>query len=216
MDSRHRNGLSAREQQDLTALADIVLDRLKMRRLAVAGAVSQTRFQNIAATSPDGIICADHHGHISFWNAACERLFGFSADEALGANIEIIVPERMRGGNCGGLHRVANGGKPRLVGASVELDAAGKDGTEFPIELSLSMWKDGEQTSFGAIIRDISDRRANETRLFNLAHRDSLTGLPNRSVLLSRIAVDARSGEPFAILLLDLDRFKSINDNLPK
>ena len=212
MDSRHRIGLSAREEQDLSALAGIVVDRLEMRRLAVAGAVSQTRFQNIAATSPDGIICADHHGRISFWNAACERLFGFSADEAMGAGIDIIVPERMRGGHGGGLHRVANGGAPRLVGTTVELEAAGKDGDEFPIELSLSMWKEGDQASFGAIIRDISERRANETRLFNLAHRDSLTDLHNRAVLLGRIAENTKATEPFAILLIDLDGFKHVND----
>lgn len=136
-----------------------------MRRLTVAGAIGQTRFENIAATSPDGIICADHHGDITFWNAACERLFGFDADEAVGKNLDIIVPERMRGGHGGGLQRVAAGGKPRLVGTTVELDAARQDGSEFPIELSLSMWREGDQASFGAIIRDIGERRGNETRL---------------------------------------------------
>lgn len=212
IDSRYRNGLSHREQEDLKSLASIVVDRLELRRLAVAGAVSQTRFQNIAATSPDGIICADHDGRISFWNAACERLFGYPAEQALGASIDIIVPKRMRGGHDGGLHRVANGGKPRLVGTTVELDAVNRSGDEFPIELSLSMWKEGERASFGSIIRDISERRANEDRLFNLAHRDSLTGLPNRSVLLSRIAESVRGPDPFGIMLLDLDGFKNVND----
>ena len=214
IDRRPRNGLSCRERTDLQALADLVVDRLEMRRLSVASTVSQSRFENIAATSPDGIICADQHGRITFWNAACERLFGFPADEAIGASLDLIVPERMRGSHGGGLHRVAAGGAPRLVGTTVELDAASRGGSEFPIELSLSMWREGGAASFGAIIRDIRERRANETRLFNMAHLDSLTGLPNRAVMLNRVAECARAAEPFAILMVDLDGFKNVNDTL--
>jgi diguanylate cyclase (GGDEF)-like protein/PAS domain S-box-containing protein len=214
IDRRPRNGLSQAELRDLAALASIVVDRLEMRRLAVAGAVSQSRFENIAATSPDGIICADQHGRITFWNAGSERLFGFTQAEAVGASLDIIVPERARSGHGGGLQRVSAGGKPRLLGSTVELEACRKDGSEFPIELSLSMWREGEQASFGAIIRDISERRENETRLFNLAHRDVLTDLPNRAVLLSRIAECAKASEPIALLLMDLDGFKNVNDTL--
>ncbi|MGC5799481.1 putative bifunctional diguanylate cyclase/phosphodiesterase [Sphingomonas sp. NFX23] len=213
IDHRPRNGFSNRDRANLQSLARIVTDRLEIRRLAVAGAIGQTRFENIAATSPDGIICADHHGDITFWNAACERLFGFTADEAVGKSLDIIVPERMRGGHGGGLQRVAAGGKPRLVGTTVELDAGRQDGSEFPIELSLSMWREGDQASFGAIIRDIGERRANQTRLFNLAHLDSLTGLPNRAVLLNRIGECAKT-EPLAVLMVDLDGFKNVNDTL--
>ena len=214
IDRRPRNGLGPAERINLQALADIIVDRLEMRRLSVASAVSQSRFENIAATSPDGIICADHHGRITFWNPGCERLFGFSAEEALGASLDIIVPERMRGGHGVGLHRVAAGGAPRLVGTTLEFDASGHDGNEFPIELSLSMWREGGAASFGAIIRDLSERRANERRLFNLAHLDSLTDLPNRAVLLSRVAECAKAAKPFAIMMVDLDGFKNVNDTL--
>jgi len=213
IDHRPRNGFSDKDRANLQSLATIVTDRLEIRRLAVAGAIGQTRFENIAATSPDGIICADHHGDITFWNAACERLFGFTADGAVGKSLDIIVPERMRGGHGGGLQRVAAGGKPRLVGTTVELDAVRQDGVEFPVELSLSMWREADQVSFGAIIRDIGERRANQTRLFNLAHLDNLTGLPNRTVLLDRIEESAKT-EPLAVLMVDLDGFKNVNDTL--
>ena len=83
----------------------------------------------MASTSPDGIVCADAKGRINFWNVAAERLFGHTAAEAVGQPIDLIVPERMRGGHGGGLHRVAGGGKPRLVGKTVELPARHKDGT---------------------------------------------------------------------------------------
>lgn len=77
IDRRPRNGLSTHDREHLKALATMVLDKLEVRRLTVAHRAGQTRFEQVAATSPDGIICADHHGRITFWNAACERLFGF-------------------------------------------------------------------------------------------------------------------------------------------
>ena len=214
IDKRPWSGFSERERDDLRALGALVVDKLEMRRLAVARAAGQSRFENIAATSPDGIICADQQGRITFWNSAAETLFGFATREALGASIDIIVPERMRGGHGGGLQRVAAGGTPRLVGTTVELPAARSSGEEFPIELSLSMWHENDAASFGAIIRDITERRANEERLFRLAHLDSLTGLPNRTVLLDRIADHAKTQEPASLLMIDLDGFKDVNDTL--
>jgi diguanylate cyclase (GGDEF)-like protein/PAS domain S-box-containing protein len=214
IDRRPRRGLTETEQANLRSVAQLVLDKLEMRRLAVAGAAGQTRFENIASTSPDGIICADEHGVVTFWNAAAERLFGFAPDEAVGRPIDIIVPPRMRGGHGGGLRRVAEGGKPRLVGSTVELDAVHAEGGEFPIELSLAMWREHGSAAFGAIIRDITERRANEERLFALAHLDSLTGLANRGVLSRRIMECIATTDRAAVLLIDLDGFKDINDTL--
>lgn len=214
IDHRPRRGLTDSEQANLRSIAQLVLDKLEMRRLAIAGAVGQTRFENIASTSPDGIICADQHGLITFWNAGAERLFGFPVEEAIGRPIDLIVPPRMRGGHGGGLRRVAEGSMPRLVGGTVELDALHAEGVEFPVELSLSMWRENGGPAFGAIIRDISERRANEERLFTLAHLDSLTGLANRGVLSRRIMECIATTDEAAILLVDLDGFKDINDTL--
>ena len=214
VDTAPRRGLTDRDQANLRSLANLVLDKLEQRRLAVAGAVSQSRFENIASTSPDGIICADNAGLITFWNAAAETLFGYSVDEAVGASIDIIVPQRMRGGHGGGLARVAAGGPPRLVGTTIDLDASREDGSEFPIELSLSMWRENGQASFGAIIRDLSERRANEERLFALAHLDPLTGLANRSVLSRRIMECVATADHAAVLMIDIDGFKDVNDTL--
>ena len=214
IDRRPRNGLSAQDRQHLKELATLVLDKLEVRRLGVAHRAGQTRFEQIAATSPDGILCANHQGQVTFWNAACERLFGFKAAQAVGSSLELIVPQRMRGAHGNGLQRVAAGETPRLLGTTVELDACHEDGREFPIELSLSMWQENGQASFGAIIRDMTSRRADEERLFQLAHIDSLSGLPNRGVLLSRMAECLDHNEPFALLMIDLDGFKDVNDTL--
>ena len=213
-DSRPRNSFNPTERKHLEQLAAIVLDRLELRRLGFLQAVNQVRFENIAATSPDGIICADEEGHITFWNAAAERLLGFTSAEAVGQPLDLIVPERMRKGHDGGLKRVAGGAAPRLVGRTVELIARRKDATEFPIELSLSMWQEEAGTNFGAILRDISERKNTEERLFRLAHHDPLTELPNRAVLRRRVDELAGRSEGAALLLIDLDGFKRVNDEL--
>ncbi|MCJ2074735.1 EAL domain-containing protein [Methylobacterium sp. E-016] len=212
-DTRTRNAFSDADRETLRQLADLTVDRMELRRLEVAQRASQSRFEQIASTSPDGIICADASSRITFWNAAAEQIFGHESTEAIGQSIDLIVPERMRGGHGGGLHRVANGGKPRLVGKTIELPARHKDGTEFPIELSLSKWQEEGRAAFGSIVRDIRERRANEERLFRLAHLDPLTELPNRSVLRERLDEIATVGRPVSVLMLDLDGFKEVNDS---
>ena len=214
IDRQPRTGLSAADEAMLRMLATLVLEKLELRRLEVAREQGQSRFENIAATSPDGIICADDEGLVTFWNAAAERLFGYSALEATGGSLDLIVPEAMRGGHGKGLHRVAAGGTPRLIGTSIELNAQHRSGRVFPVELSLSMWHDRGLANFGGIIRDMTERRANEDRLYRLAHLDALTGLPNRSLLFSRIAEQLAGREPMTVMLLDLDGFKAVNDTL--
>lgn len=214
IDTRPRAVPTISERAHLQSLAAIVVDKLEMRRLAVASEAGRSRFENISATSPDGIICADHIGNITFWNAAAERLFGYPAGAVLGSSIAMIVPQALRGAHEAGLRRMAQGAKPKLVGSTVELPAVRQDGSEFQIELSLSMWREDGKASFGATIRDITSRRANEAHLHKLAHFDGLTDLPNRTMLLARMTAQIASGAPAALVLIDLDGFKHVNDTL--
>lgn len=214
-DTKPHNSFGESRRKQLRHLADMIVDKLETRRLMLAGQVGQHRFENIAETSPDSIICADKEGNITFWNAAATRLFGHAAADAVGRGIDLIVPPRLRKGHEGGLTRVAAGAPPRLVGKVVELTAQRADGTEFPIELSLTMWQEPDGAKFGAILRDITDRRLKEEQLFRLAHHDVLTELPNRSVLCKRIADLASDADASAaLLLIDLDGFKTVNDDL--
>ncbi|MDE4913172.1 PAS domain S-box protein [Methylobacterium sp. 092160098-2] len=112
VDTRPHHGFSAADQTILRNLADLALDRMELRRLQVAERASHARFLQIASTSPNGIVCADAAGHITFWNDAAEGLFGYCATEAVGQSIDLVVPERMRRGHDGGLHRIAAGGEP--------------------------------------------------------------------------------------------------------
>lgn len=214
IDHEPRRHFSAADRKNLQSFAQLVLDKLETHRLSIANRRSQSRFESIAQTSPDGIICANHAGKITFWNQASERLFGFDATSAMGSNIDIIIPAGARGGHGRGLLRVSGGGEPRLLGKTIELDAIRRDGSTFPVELSLSMWTEQGNACFGAIIRDITARRASSKKISDLAYIDGLTKVPNRHALMNRIDTLLEQGRPFALLMLDLDGFKEVNDTL--
>lgn len=166
------------------------------------------------AASPDAMIIADSGGFILHWNAAAERMFGLPMEEALGTSLDVIVPEQMRGAHSDGMRRLTSGGRPRVVGTVVEVTAQHVDGRLFPVEMSLSMWIEDGAARFGATVRDVSQRRVNEDRLQYLAHYDQLTLLPNRTSFLERISLALAERAASTVLLVDLDRFKEVNDQL--
>lgn len=120
---------------------------------------SEYRFRTIANTAVNGMVTVDSKGNIDFFNRAAERLFGFASDEVVGRDLTMLIPERYRNAHKAGLERYMKIGDPRIIGTTVELDALRKDGTEFPIELSLGTWGPREAPFFSAIIRDVTERR---------------------------------------------------------
>ncbi|MHC2365158.1 putative bifunctional diguanylate cyclase/phosphodiesterase [Rhizobium leguminosarum] len=158
------------------------------------------------------LISVDSHGDIEFVNRSACLLFGYTKGEMLGRPITIIVPERMRSAHMAGLARAASGETPNLGGKSVEVPAVKKDGSEFPIEITLSVWKGRSGFCAGAIIKDISERRERDNRLMRLASQDTLTGLHNRHQFLDEVGGRLSSGESVTVILIDLDGFKEVND----
>ncbi|MGO9007536.1 MAG: putative bifunctional diguanylate cyclase/phosphodiesterase [Beijerinckiaceae bacterium] len=213
LDHAPRRKFSERDRRTLLDFAAITVDQIERRRLAAAERASESLFENIASTSPDGIICTDRGGTITFWNKAAENLFGYLAGEAIGQNLQIIVPERFRNPTSD-VTEIAGAGSADLVGSTISLIARRRNGSEFPIELSLSQWRRDGEASFGAIIRDVTQRLASEEWLFRLAHLDSLTELPNRMVLRNKIDEAVANEAPACVLLIDLDGFKDVNDTL--
>lgn len=158
------------------------------------------------------LISIDSHGDIEFVNPSACALFGYTKGEMIGKPITIIIPERMRGAHMAGLQKVSAGQKPNLGGRPVEVSAVRKDGTEFPIEITLSTWRGKRGFCAGAVITDISERREKEGRLLRLASQDTLTGLLNRHRFSALLADTLAAGNAAAIMLLDLDGFKEVND----
>jgi len=152
IDTKPHPAFGDTERRNLNDLAALVLDKLELRRLEMARRESQNRFENIAATSPDAIICADHRGRVTFWNGAAERLMGYSAAEIAGQTIGRIAPERI----LDRLRYLAVNDESLVEGRTAELDVCRKDGSTVLVELSVSTWREDGQASFGAILRDIT------------------------------------------------------------
>nr|WP_314442555.1 EAL domain-containing protein [uncultured Sphingomonas sp.] len=171
------------------------------------------RFEQMLNQSATAAVCASGDNVILSWNEAAEALFGYTARQAIGKKLSIIIPPALRAAHEAGMARAIRYGESRLAGHAVEIMACHADGHELPVDLSLSLWFEDDLPVFGALIRDVSDRRAAMSRLEHLAHCDTLTALPNRTALLARLATTISQG-PCSLLMLDLDGFKHVNDSL--
>ncbi len=201
------------DRKNLEDVADLVMNRLELRRLDRAKHEGQLRFERIASTSPDAIVGADASGCINYWNKAAETLFGYSSQDAVGEPIGLIFPPRVRKLQTAELMSLANSGTLSPGAQQLGLVAQHREGNEFPAELSLSVWRENDGVSFAAILRDITDREQGEQRLFGLAFLDSVTSLPNRTFLIERLQ-EAVTKEAGTLLLIDLLGFKEMNDAL--
>ncbi|HEX2711014.1 MAG TPA: diguanylate cyclase, partial [Candidatus Acidoferrales bacterium] len=174
-------------------------------------------FQGLLEATPDAIVIVNQQGKIALVNGQTERMFGYARRELLGQPVEILLPERFRGRQRGRPMSYYADPHRRSMGQG-PVYGRRKDGSEFPIDISLGAMQAEEGVMVSSVIRDITDRMMVETQLFHDAFHDELTGLPNRALFLDRLGVaigrtKRPGGHSFAVLLLDLDRFKVINDN---
>ncbi|MDD2270918.1 MAG: PAS domain S-box protein [Desulfuromonadaceae bacterium] len=121
----------------------------------------------IVSASSDAVMCADREGIIRLWNSGAERMFGFSAAEALGQSLDLIIPENLRGRHWDGYARVMESGSSRYSADLLTAPAIRKDGTRLSTEFSMVMVKDdaGIMLGVAAIIRDVSSRWQREKEL---------------------------------------------------
>ena len=142
----------------------VVADNSRYRE-ALAQVSAERRYRELLEAAPDAIIEVDAEGLILTLNAVTEKLFGYTRGELLGQCVDILVPDAMRGRHAG--HRANYREHPvtRPMGSGLELHGRRKDGTTFPVEISLSSVKSEEGFRVTAIVRDISTRREIEERL---------------------------------------------------
>ena len=122
--------------------------------------------RTVLDTAQDALVSADAAGVVTAWNAASERLFGYTAAEAVGRPIaDLIIPERFRAAHEQGMARIRDGGGSQLAGQRLELAAVDRAGHEFPIEMTLQVLHVDDRPAFYAFLHDISHRRAAQQQL---------------------------------------------------
>ncbi|MFQ5464907.1 MAG: HD domain-containing phosphohydrolase [Thermodesulfobacteriota bacterium] len=140
-----------------------VLEKQRLRRSLRE---SEEKLRSMADTALDSIIMIDNEARIIYWNPAAERTFGYSKSEALGEKLHsLIVPERHRDALLKGFSEFRETGGGPLIGTVVEMTALRKDGTEFPVEHSISALKIKGRWCSAGIIRDITERKEAEEKI---------------------------------------------------
>ena len=126
---------------------------------------SEAMLRSVTETAHDAIVAADARGLIRFWNPGAERMFGYTTAEALGKPLTLLMPERFRDQHHAGIRRFIETGEARVVGRTVELAGRRKDGSEFPLELSLGAAPLDGGMAFTGVIRDITRRKQTQEAL---------------------------------------------------
>ena len=177
---------------------------------------SEARFRAVAETAIDAIVSIDSQGRVIFWNRGAERMFGYGGDDVIGRPFTMLIDERYHGTHEPPFAFFEVTGDPR-TDRDVESRGRRKDGTIVPIELSLSSWETRAGLFYSAIVRDITERKSHEAELARMAHTDALTGTYNRHYLAELLEREfqraKRYDHPIGFLMIDVNRFKEINDH---
>ena len=179
---------------------------------------SEERMRTLLEHAHDAVISIDEQGRVSQWNRAAERLFGWSPIETIGQPVaDLIVPHAMRAEVASLVARYASAERLEDAHQRVTLQAIDRAGRQLSVEVSLTATRVAGRWELTAFGHDVSERRQFEAKLRAMALSDGLTGLSNRrgfmEVLEKAVSRHARGGPPLALLFLDLDGFKGINDH---
>jgi diguanylate cyclase (GGDEF)-like protein/PAS domain S-box-containing protein len=140
---------------------------------------TQDSFRGLLESAPDAMVIVDEAGEIVLVNAQTERLFGYPREELLGERVELLVPDRSRGRHVGHRAGYAADSHARAMGAELELHGRRRDGSEFPVEISLSPLRTKDRTLVSSAIRDITDRKRSEENF-----RELLESAPDAMVIV--------------------------------
>lgn len=177
------------------------------------------RLQAILDNLSDGIIAINRKGVIKSFNKAAEKIFGFRAGEAIGNNVSMLMPADTARMHDSYVQHYVNTGEPKIVGIGPrEVTAKRKDGTTFPLDLGVGETYVGDELMFVGITRDVTKRIQERAALEHASNYDVLTGLPNRTLLTDRLthalSLANRTKQRVAVMFLDLDGFKPVNDTM--
>lgn len=167
----------------------------------------------------DAVVQMSSDGVVTGWNDQAVNIFGWPREEALGQLLHtLIIPIQYREEHLNGMQRYMHTGAGPILNSRIEITGLHRDGHEFPVELAITSIEVEGKHEFSAFIRDITHKKESEELIWKQANFDKVTGLPNRHMFHDRLEQEIkkahRAGLQMALLFIDLDHFKEINDTL--
>ncbi len=216
---------AARERRRTTAIValmvllggGVALLLFRVARQQQQLAANEQRYRRLHESMVDAYAQVDMSGRLVEWNRAFEQMLGYEPAVLAGKTYGELTPERWHEMEA---RVIAEQVLARGYSDVYEKEYIRADGTLFPVELRTYLARDGrgEPAGMWAIARDVTERKLAEAQIYHIAHHDALTGLPNRLalgfLLEQAMAAARRENVRLAVMLIDLDRFKNINDTL--
>ncbi len=176
---------------------------------------NERRLRTLLETVRDGVVVIDGRGLIHEFNRAAERMFGYEASEMVGTSVNRLMTEDTAAIHDEGVKSFQEI-EARLMASGRQAIARHRDGSEFPVEIMVGDTRLGDRQMHVGLVRDITERKAFESRLLELASIDSLTGALNRRAFMEAaenyLMLARRHGRPLAFMMIDADHFKKVND----
>ena len=197
----------------------LVRGRTHALKAALEISASEAKLRSIVDTAMDAVVQMNAQGDITGWSGHAEQIFGWSREEAVGHPLHtLIIPLQYREAHLRGLNHFKKCGEAPLLNKTIETRALRRDGSEFHVELAISMVRWEGEFEFCAFISDITQKKEADALIRHQANYDPLTNLPNRHMfhvhLKQALLNAARSKLALALMFIDLDRFKEVNDTL--
>lgn len=210
-DPAARDTFSPSDARNLRAVARIAADHLLAERER-----QLERMPAIFARATDqALLCLSEDGEIAFANDAALQLFGFRREDLLGQPCDILIPARLLTEHyLHGMILAAGAGGHPVERPRIETLACRSDGSEFPIAVTFSVWKEQGKVWNSCIIDDLSDRRTAEPEVVHLIHQDRLTGLFNRDRFESLVQEHCRQQNAGALIILELAGIGAIGEQM--
>ena len=214
IDDRPHTDFSQEDQQRLLELAKMASDRLELRRIEVSTERTRPPFEEYAGSSSTPVIWFDEHLQIIEWNQAAAASHGYTLHNKRALQFDMLLSEGDRANFRELIGQAIDAGSLDHIDIPTEANGLRRDGSAFRFGFSLFGWRDAGRMKFEAILKDLTSRQREEEELRLQASIDGLTGLANRGKFYRCVETILNSPAPAAVLMIDLDGFKDVNDTL--